>query len=140
MISTDPITAESVDNKLQELHVCFEKITGQSLRYSLQQRLWWEFNNEGFTMQDLICVIQFFQRSNRNNTFKYSLKIHSILGDLSRFDSFLGEARAQERNRKPAKTPKESVLAAWWPTIGESVHDHAKTSKDILAFALTPRN
>jgi hypothetical protein len=107
-------------NELQSLHDCFCKVTGHDLKFQLQERKWYEFVKAGFGMEDLTCVLLYMLASNRKNDFKYSLKIHNVIGDLERFDSICGEARAIKRNQKRPATPREQVLNAWRPVMTET--------------------
>jgi hypothetical protein len=109
-----------MSESLQTYHDCFCKCTGHELNFQVQSRRWFEFQKAGYTVEDLRITLEHLKASNRKNDFKYSLKIHNVIGDLEKFDSICGEAKAIERNRRPKPTNREAVLQSFSPTIGET--------------------
>ena len=102
-------------DKLKAYHAAWCQLTGQDptiLRFELTERLWWEIAHAGITEDDLRCVLRFLLHQNTKHDPKYRLRInaYNLLSDVERFACWLGEAKAWDRNRKPAKTDKERVL------------------------------
>lgn len=101
--------------KLQVVLATFCKLSGQELRYMPCERILYDYWNNGFTEDDLRCVLQFmlWQNSKREPQFRNRILFHRICGDLEEFNSRLGEARAWERNRKKPASAREQVLKSF---------------------------
>lgn len=98
---------------LKTLHSVFTQKTGQTdLKYQPCERLLYQFHTEGFTAEDLLCVLTFmlWQNSKREPKYRDRMQFHRILGDLEIFNSRLGEARAWERNLEKKRTDRDKVL------------------------------
>jgi len=107
----------NISDKLKALHAEWCRITGQNpadLKYQAVERYLWDFFNNGFVQDDLRCVLVFIihQNSKRKPEFRQRLNIHNLLSDMGRLASFLGEARAHERNRIRV-TEKQKALAGF---------------------------
>ena len=76
------------------------------------ERMLYEFVKSDFTADDLRCVLMFiiWQNKKREPQFRERLRFDKIVGDLEVFNARAAEARAWERNRRPAPTPREKVL------------------------------
>ena len=99
-----------MDKILTELHALWCSLTGQVLRFKPTERLFWEFNNQGFTSADMRIVVGYMQRCNAKGG-KYKIMAHKVLGDLEIFASILADAEAKARNARSAPTEKEKVIA-----------------------------
>ncbi len=87
------------------------KSLARHLHAQATERLFFEMAKLDLTPDDLQCVLKHclaFNRKHPNTPMK--IQVHKLCGDLEVFCSILGEARAMERNRRPAPTPKEQVL------------------------------
>jgi len=95
---------------ISDLHELWCSLTQQELHKKSTERLFWQFNNDGFTADDLRCVVTYMQRCNANGQH-YKIQAHKVLGDLEVFASVLADAKAKARNRRPPPTEKEKVVA-----------------------------
>lgn len=95
---------------ISDLHELWCSLTQQELHKKSTERLFWQFNNEGFSPDDLRCVVGYMQRCNTNGQH-YKIQAHKVLGDLEVFASVLADAKAKARNRRPPPTEKEKVVA-----------------------------
>ncbi len=96
---------------ITDLQSEWARLTKQELHPRATERLFFGFHNEGFTCDDLRCVVEYYQRFNRqNNGAQFRINAQKICGDIEAFASVLAEARAKERNRPKAVTPKEQVI------------------------------
>jgi hypothetical protein len=97
---------------IKELQTTWNELTRQELHPKATERLFFEFWRNDFTSDDLRCVLMYYLRFNRENSgAQFRINAQKILGDLETFASTLGEARAKERNRRAAQTPREAVAA-----------------------------
>jgi hypothetical protein len=96
-------------------------LSGREAKLPIYEHSLFDWVRAGFTKEDMIIVVQFIVRENRHNTFKYSLKLGHLINDHQRFNDLLEEAKAKERNRRPAMTPKEKVLSQLRPVMGETM-------------------
>ncbi len=111
----------------------YSRLTGRNAPLSLYDASLFPFVRAGFTADDMRIVIEFIQRENKRNHYQYGLKLGSLINDLQRFNDLLEEAKAKERNRRPATTPKEKVLSQLRPTVSENLTSTgAMTVKDVL--------
>ena len=120
---------------IEQLQTTWAELTKQELHARATERLFYEFNDMGFTDSDLRCVLNYLLRFNRNNDgAKFRINAVKIVGDLENFASLLGEARAIERNRKPSSTPRDNVLQAFRPGIpdGQTTTHTARPFSDVL--------
>ena len=120
---------------LTALHECYVRLTGYEIRLSIHERAFYEFAKAGFTPDDLRCVLEFLKAQNKKRDCKYDLKIHKIIYDLERFDSFLGEAKAIERNRVK-RTANQSIMESWRPPTGEA--PVTGTARHVSALFVNP--
>lgn len=98
------------EEKLKALHLAFCEATNNDpnvLRYHLFQRVWADFERNGFTQDDLRLVLCLVIRQNRNYSMKRKLTIRGVVEDMPRFCEDLAEARRCESRKA---TPKEKVL------------------------------
>ena len=81
--------------------------------FKVWERDLFEFTQAGYTADDLRCVLIWIMRENKKRDFQRSNSLKKLLGDEFRtFDSYLTEARAIERNHKPA-SPKAEALKSF---------------------------
>lgn len=90
-----------LDKQLRHLHRLYVELSHHSCPYALCERLWYEFNKAGLGDDDLRITIAHVQRLNakREKPFHVPLRFDSFIGNLERFGSLLGEARAEQRAR-----------------------------------------
>ncbi len=129
--------SQELENSLAELHQCFCKVTGQELKASLCERLFYDFTNAGFVTDDLVCVINYMKAENRKNELKYSFKLHCVIGDLEKFNSIWGVAKAIERNKVKPPAEREKTLNAFRPVLGTKIPPNARL---VSEFLKTPTN
>lgn len=109
------------------------RLTGRESRLPIYEHALFDFVRAGFTDVDMTTVLTFLMRENNRNHFQYSLKLGHLINDHMRFNDLLQEARARERNRRPAPTAKEKVLQQFRPAMGETATTTGAMSiKDIL--------
>lgn len=96
---------------ISDLHELWCSLTQQELHKKSTERLFWQFNNEGFTAEDMGIVVKYMQRCNAKGGGKYKIQAHKVLGDLEIFASILADAKAHARNARPAPTPRDVVIA-----------------------------
>lgn len=119
----EPMTPESsLSPKLTGLHEHYCELTGFRIRQSVgelnRSHSWYLFNQYGFTDDDLVAVVRYLQRKIKDGSRNAgALKFDNLIVQLDRFEEDLGLARAEERNRKPAPTPRERVLEQARPTV-----------------------
>jgi hypothetical protein len=100
------------------LHSAWCKASGQQLHERLTERIFFEAEKMGITADDVRCVVEFLTRFNkRSDGAKFRINAFKVIGDLETFAATLAEARAVERNRRPAPTEKEKVVEAFRPTV-----------------------
>jgi hypothetical protein len=97
---------------LHSIHAQWCASTGQELKYPPCERMLYDFVKSDFTADDLRCVLVFiiWQNKKREPQYRERLLFHKIVGDLETFNSRRGEAKAWERNRRSAASPREKVL------------------------------
>lgn len=75
------------------------------------ERISWEFLHAGYTASELEIVTKFMMRANSKGG-RYSIEFGKVAGDLERFSGLLARIKAENRNRRPAPTEREKVIAA----------------------------
>lgn len=106
---------------LQAILDAHQRLTGRESKLPIYEHALFDFVRAGFTHEDMATVITFLMRENKRNQFQYSLKLGHLINDHMRFNDLLQEAKARERNRRPAPTAKERVLSQFRPTTGETL-------------------
>lgn len=126
--------------QIHDLHDLWCSLTEQELHRKATERLFWEFHNDGFTSDDMRCVIGYMQRCNSKGNGRYKIQAHKVLGDLEVFASILAEARGRERNARKAKTASEKIMAAYEkPVDPEQADSRVKgNGRHISDFLKTP--
>lgn len=109
---------------IDDLHSLWESLTGQELRRRPVERLFWEFNNEGFTADDLRTLLNYMMRCNAKGGGRYKIQVHKVIGDLEITASILAEAKAKERNTRKAQTASEKVLADYERVVDPELADN----------------
>jgi hypothetical protein len=121
-------------NPIEALHAAWCSATGQELNPPwVYERLWLEFS-AAFTQDDLVTVIRFQQRRNRQASdprYQVRMNARRLCGDLEEFGSLLAEVRAIQHNRVQ-RTPAEKVLAA--RTGGVIMTSTADSSRTVGAL------
>lgn len=97
---------------LSDLHDLWESLTGQELKRAPTERLFWEFNNAGFTMDDLRCIVTYMQRCNAKGQ-KYKIMVHKVIGDLEIAASILASAAAVQRNARKAQSASDKIMSQY---------------------------
>lgn len=112
--------------------------TKQDLHLRTVERIFFKFLQEGFQADDLRCVLTWVKWKNTQSERKRQINLRLILDHdaelpFAKFACDLGEARAWERNRRPAPTAKEKVLSQFRPVMGETLTTTGALSvKEIL--------
>lgn len=97
----------SLRGQIPHLQEAYETLTGLAMHFVLHERRWYDFLKAGFNERDLRDVIAWIQRQNQKNTYQYSLKLSTLIGNLEHFD----EMRAQAQIRKSKqRTDTQKVL------------------------------
>ena len=97
---------------VQQMHDTWCQATGQQLLPIATARVMFELARQGVTADDIRCVVQHLQRFNaKSDGAKFRLNVIKVCGDPEEFAGLLGEARAAERNRRPAPTPRDQAQA-----------------------------
>ena len=129
----------TTQDHILSLSAAWGRVSGQVVNARLTERIWWELARAGITADDIACVVDFLLRKNRKHAGgpQFSINVLKVCGDLENFATLLAEARAQERNRRPAPTPRDTVLAQQRPVVDpEAARARAgeqfQTLRDIL--------
>jgi len=111
----------------------YTRLTGRAAPIAIYDASLFPFVRAGFTADDMRTVVEHMLRENKRNHFQYGLKLSPLLNDLQRFNDLLEEAKAKNRNCRPAPTAKEKALNQLRPALGENLTSTgALTVKDIL--------
>jgi len=118
--------------------------TKQDLHLRTVERIFFKFLQEGFQSDDLRCVLVWIKWKNNQSGHKRQINLRLVLDHdaeipFAKFACDLGEARAWERNRRPAPTPKEKALSQFRPAIGENLTTTGAMSvKEIMQKIVNP--
>jgi hypothetical protein len=107
---------------MAHLHAIWNSCTEQNLPLILfdyeRESGYHRFTQAGFSEQDIVTVVRYLQRKIKEGTrLTGALRWSNCIGDICRFAEDLAFAKAEERNRKPATTPRERVLEQARPTV-----------------------
>ncbi len=110
----------SLPAALEQLHQTYCRLTGQnlSLRFD-RERLWFEFQRAGFTLNDLVQVVRYLQkeiRLARRNVG--ALKLSNLL-QLDRFEEDLNISRVRLTAPAPVPQPAAPTVATGSPAEQE---------------------
>jgi len=127
-------------DELQDLHDTYVRITGLDVKFSIHYWTWENFS-KFFTKEDLVLVLNWIKRKNKQAEHKYrrSLAITKLIGDEEKFDELRAQAAAEERNRRKPLTPKQRVMEQWRPTVVEddtTRKDNTKRAAEALREAI----
>lgn len=119
------------------LHKEFCQETGMELRLGLgeysRERAWHEFHKAGFTAEDLRLVIRHLKKKIKDKERNPgALKFSNLIERPEAFEEELGLAKAEQRNAKPAPTPKERVVQAFRPAAAPAAP--SQTAKPIAEY------
>ena len=125
---------------IQEMHAAWESASAQEVNYRATERIFYEAHNMGFTPDDLkIAVKHLIRFNNRSEGAKFRINVFRVLGDLESFAALVGEAKATDRNRRPAPTPKDKVIQLREHVINPDeapVNDTSVPVKELLKRAV----
>jgi len=127
-----------------QLSDVWQQQTKQELHLRTVERIFFKFLQEGFSGDDLRCVLTWVKWKNTTCDYKRQINLRLILdhdGEIpfAKFACDLGEARAWERNRRPAMTPKQQVLSKLRPQVGETLTGtEIPTAGEILKRIVKP--
>lgn len=130
--------SENIQTHIEALHGAWCQSTGQELHLRATERLFFDLHQMEFTPTDIQMVAAHLIGLNKNSGgAKYSLRANRVLGDLEFFASTLAEAKATKRNKRPAPTPKEKVVALRERVVEPEEastlnHDAPKSFADVL--------
>lgn len=95
---------------LQDLHTAWENASAQTVNFKATERIFYAAHMMDFTPDDVTIAVKHLIRfNNRSDNAKFRINVFKILGDLEYFASLVAEARAVDKNRRPAPTPKQVV-------------------------------
>lgn len=117
----------------EKLHELYCSVTGLQLKFTMAFNYYWEvWIGEGFTADDLICVIRYLQRRVKSGQRKIeSLRFRSLIQNTEWFADELSMARADARNPRPSRGLREVLRATGRPA--EPPKPEAKKIDEILA-------
>jgi len=139
-MSDEPVSVQIVG----EMASIWQQQTKQDLHLRTVERIFFKFLQEGFSGDDLRCVLTWVKWKNTTCDYKRQINLRLILdhdGEIpfAKFACDLGEARAWERNRRPAMTPKQQVLSQLRPQVGETLTGtEIPTAGEILKRIVQP--
>lgn len=100
---------------IASLHAAWEKASGTILKIKIWERAIASFIEAGYTEADVEICFRYAHRENAKFTSAiqgFTITPFKVFDFEYRwFDSLLSQARASERNRRPAPTPKEVVIS-----------------------------
>lgn len=123
---------------LLDLQHAWCQASGQELNPKLCERVFYEAWKADVTGDDIRCVVEFMLRFNkRSDGAKFRLNAFTVVGDLEKLGALIAEARAAERNRRPAPTAKEQVVQLRERVVEPETADPristpVRTFKDVL--------
>jgi hypothetical protein len=123
---------------IESCHQCYCQMTHMEIRLPIWERAFSDFLEHGFTVEDLQMVLGYLMRENRRmNGAKFSLRLNTLLDfEYRRFDSFLSEAKAIQRNKRVTK-PADKALDEWRGLPTKTGTDNtARTAGDVLRSAV----
>lgn len=100
---------------IASLHAAWELASKTTLKLKVWERGIASFIEAGFTEDDVRCVFAYARRENAKFTSAiqgFTITPFKVFDFEYRwFDSLLSQARASERNRRPAPTERDKVIA-----------------------------
>lgn len=124
---------------IHEAHAAFCTATGQQLRLGIgeysREIAWARFLSAGFTAADVLLVVTHLQRKIREGERRIgALRFSNLIEPLERFEEELSLAKAEQRNAKPAPTPRERVIQVFRPAVAsENTQSTARPVGDYIA-------
>lgn len=107
-------------NQLLEILDAYTRLSGREAKLGVYEHSLFDWVRAGFTKEDMITVINYINRENRRNDFKYSLRLGHLINDHQRFEDLLQEAKAKDRNRVKPPTERQKVLSEFRGTPAET--------------------
>lgn len=98
---------------IAQIHQAWETASGQTIKPRIWERAFSDFIAHGYTCEDIAVCFRYAKRENARFTqgTGFTITPFKVFDFEYRwFDSLLSQARASERNRRPAPTPKEAVV------------------------------
>jgi hypothetical protein len=109
---------------LHDLHSAWQDASGQEVNYRATERIFYAAHQMDFTPDDVkIAVKHLIRFNNKNEGAKFRINVFKIIGDLESFAALVAEARAVDKNRRHAPTPKQQIQRAY-----EQVQDAEQSS------------
>lgn len=127
----------TIQPEIDRLDRCYQKLTTRTFRASGvitgREYAWSQFIKVGYTVADLEdCLLWIKRGIQRGVRHEPALGFRRLIGDLMIFEDELAAARAENRNAKPAPSPKERVLEQARPTVSSvPVRDAAKPAGQV---------
>lgn len=118
-----------------KLHDLYNSLTGLDLKKNMAFLYYWEvWQAEGFTTDDLICVVRYLQRKIKSGQRKIeSLRFRNLIQNTEWFCDELSMARADRRNQqRPNRNLQEVLRATGRPT--EPPKPKARSAEEILSL------
>lgn len=102
-------------NDIAAIHAAYCRATGFQLRLSYpRERAWHEYLSAGFTIEDLLLVIEWIKREIRSERRREaSLLFRNLVEQVERFEE--DRALAMAHARRPQPTARDRALAALRP-------------------------
>ena len=120
---------------ISETHRIYCALTGTTPNLRIWERDLYEYVQAGFTPKDMEEVVIWILRENKKASeprYRKSLAPIKLFADLRLFDSYVTEARAENRNHKPPSA-KERALRDLRPQMVEPMgNGHARHISELL--------
>lgn len=119
--------------------LCYEKLTGFRLNRrgvcDHRIRAWYDWLEAGGTVKDLEMVILWLKSKIAHDGWPNSMLNFSYLVERpDRFEQWREQCKAEQRNKRPAPTPKETVQQQFSPTAGpEPAKDKVRHISEVIA-------
>ncbi len=97
---------------IQDLHQAWCEASGQDVSYRATERIFYAAHQMDISADDIKVAVKFLIRfNNKSDGPKFRINCFKLIGDTESFCALVAEARAVDRNRRPAPTPKQVVIA-----------------------------
>lgn len=98
-------------NDIPSLHAAWCSASGQELNPRATERIFFELAKMDFTADDVrIAVTHLMAFNRKSGGAKFRINAFKVLGDPETFASLVAEARAAQRNKRPAPTEKDKII------------------------------
>lgn len=121
----------SANQTINDLHAAYCAATGLDIRLAYDRESdWMLFVHDGFTKEDLLCVVAWLKREIRaGKRWTSSLYFRNLIKQLDRFEEDLSCAKAALR--KPEPTARDKALEQLRPTAPNQTSTVTSTAKQV---------